>query len=157
MTLNRIAQATAAALLTFAAGMATAADTQNLTVTANVVALCKFTSAAQTLSFGDLDPYTAADVNGSGATVQYKCTKGTPALSVDVGAGMNGGNKMKNTANADLIPYTLTAAPAVGNGNGFGAGAAALDVTLTSQVLGASYQTKSAGTYNDTVVLTINY
>lgn len=154
-TLSASLKAVVVATLTCAAGLAAAADTQSLTVTASVNATCKFTSAAQTLTFGALDPFLAPDVAGSGAVIQYKCTKGTMPTSVAVSTGANGSNNMKNTANSDLIPYTLSATGG-GAGNGFGAGTA-LTVALTSQVLGVSYADKSAGTYSDTVVLTINY
>lgn len=156
MTNNRIIlKALSAALLACSAGFAAAADTQNLTVTATVSAVCKFTSTAQTLNFGTLDPSVGGNAVGSGATVQYKCTKGTSPTSVAVGTGIRGNNTMLNTANTDTIAYSLTAAGG-GAGNGFGSGAA-LTVGLTSQVLAADYLTKSAGTYNDTVVLTLNF
>lgn len=156
-TLSTSLKAVVIASLACAASLAAAADTQNLTVTASVNATCKFTSAEQTLTFGALDPSNAVDTPGSGAAVTYKCTKGTTPTSVGVGTGLNGTNNMKNTGtgNTDLIPYTLTAAAAA-VGKGFGSGND-LAVTLTSNVSAADYADKSAGTYSDTVVLTINY
>jgi spore coat protein U-like protein len=156
-TLSASLKALVVASLACASGFAAAAETQNLTVTASVNAICKFTSAAQTLTFGALDPSNAVDTSGSGAAVTYKCTKGTTPTSVGVGAGLNGANNMKNTTtgNTDLIPYTLTAA-AAGAGQGFGSGGD-VAVTLTSRVTAADYADKSAGTYSDTVVLTLNY
>jgi spore coat protein U-like protein len=154
-TLSASLKALVVASFACTAGFAAAAGTQDLKVTAEVNAICKFTSVDQTLTFGPLDPSNPADASGTGAAVTYKCTKDSPIPTVTVGTGLNGGNKMLNTANTDTISYTLTAVGA-GVGKGFGS-AAPLAITFTSKVLAAEYVDKSAGTYNDTVVLTLSY
>ncbi|MFC5496174.1 spore coat U domain-containing protein [Caenimonas terrae] len=133
------------------------ADTQNLSVTATITSQCRFSSVATTMSFGAaVDPSAAGPISGAlTVPVTYKCTKGvTPGtLSADSGLWNSGGNRMKDATSGDFIPYTLTVGAAVA-GTGFGSGQ---DKTfpITGQIVAASYQNVSAGTYNDTVVLTV--
>ncbi len=56
---------------------------------------------------------------------------------------------LKNTANTDTIPYSLTV-PAVSAGTG-----AAQTIAITGTIAASTYNTASAGTYNDTVVITV--
>lgn len=145
----------ASALLLAAAGAASAADTQNLTVSASVQAVCKFSSAVQTLSFGSLDPSNAVAANGTGAAVTYKCTKGTAATGVTAGNGNNfSGGSRRMTNGTDFIPYTLTISGGTQTGLGFSA-AGNLNLTVAGTVAANSYTDVSAGNYTDTVVLTI--
>jgi spore coat protein U-like protein len=154
--LSRIS-AIAAVLFAGFAGMASAADTQNLTVSASVQGVCRFSSAAQTLSFGTLNPATdGATTPGTGAAVTYRCTKGqVAAVTADSGLYDSGGPRMRHaTVLTDFIPYTLTITDGTQTGTGFGAGedkalGVAGSVSLTN------YQNVSAGDYSDTVVLSI--
>jgi spore coat protein U-like protein len=155
MPASRVAHRLAAALLGAASLAASAADTQNLSVSATVQALCKFSSAVQTVSFGTLNPSAPVLVNGSGAAVTYKCTKGTAAAGVTAGNGNNfasGSRRMTN--GTDFIPYTLALSGDTQTGLGFGA-AGNLSLTVGGTVAGADYQDVSAGNYTDTVLLTI--
>lgn len=150
-----IAKAVALAAIAAASTFASAGDTQNLSVTASVTGLCKFSSTAQTFTFGTLDPSAAVLTAGSGASVKYKCTKGTAATSVTAGNGLNflaASRRMSN--GTDFIPYSLTVAGGTQTGLGFSAGKD-LNLTLTGSVLAADYVDVSAGSYSDTVVLTV--
>ena len=134
---------------------ASAADTKNLNVTASVAGVCKFRSAtADTLPFGSLDPAVGTNVNAS-TNVLYWCTKGVSTNAVTAGNGLNfagGKRNMKDAVSTDLIPYTLT----VTSSGTPGGPTVDLTAAVSGQVLGADYTGKSAGSYSDTVVLTVN-
>lgn len=150
-----IAKAIALIAVISASTFASAGGTQNLNVTATVTGLCKFSSAVQTFTFGTLDPSAAVATAGSGASVTYKCTKGTAATSVTASNGANfsaGRRRMSNTT--DFIPYSLTVAGGTQTGLGFSAGKD-LSLTLTGSVAAADYEDVSSGSYTDTVVLTV--
>lgn len=140
-------------------GLASAADTQALTVSATISGVCKFFSSAQTLSFGTaIDPSAAGPIPGTGAAVTYKCTKGTAATGVTANLGLNAAGaqrNMKNTANADLIPYSLTLTADTTAGGGFGAAVTPKNLTITSEITSTGYANASAGDYSDTVTLSI--
>ena len=134
-------------------GTVMAAGDNTLTVSASVAGTCKFSSATSTLNFGALDPSVGTDVNGSGTT-QFWCTKGTTeTLAADNGANYSGGKRnMKLTTGTDLIPYTLTLTP---DGNANAGPGSPRTLTIGGQVLGTDYTGKTAGSYADTVVLSI--
>jgi spore coat protein U-like protein len=116
---------------------------------------CKFTAADSTLNFGALDPSTPVVVNGSTST-QFWCTKGvaTDLITADLGANPAGSTRqMKDIAGTDLIPYSLTLTPD-GSTNQGPASPRTLDIA--GSVLAADYTGKTAGSYSDTVTLTIN-
>ncbi len=135
------------------AGTAMASGTNTLTVTASVTGTCKFSSATSALNFGALDPSVGTNVNGS-TTTQFWCTKGTTeTLAADNGANYSGGKRnMKLTTGTDLIPYTLTLTP---DGNANAGPGTPRTLTIGGQVLGTDYTGKTAGSYADTVVLSI--
>lgn len=143
----------AAAALTALAGTALAADTNTLTVTASVKESCAFSDLNSTLDFGALDPAVGTDVDVS-STTKFWCTKGTGAVTIAAGNGMNFGTKrqMKDSVSGDVLPYDLNLTPD---------GAANLGpdtprtLTIAGTVLGSDYKSKSVGSYSDTVILTI--
>jgi spore coat protein U-like protein len=138
-----------------AGGAAWALDTNTLTVTASVTGTCKFSSAISTLNFGALDPSTPVTVNGS-ANTQFWCTKGvtTDLITANLGVNPAGSTRqMKDIAGPDLIPYSLTLSPVAGANAG---PASPRTLTIAGSVLAADYTSKAAGSYSDTVTLTIN-
>ena len=145
-----------AALAACSAGLA-AADTQDLTVSATISATCKFSSSAQTLSFGTVDPSGTSAISASGAAVKYKCTNGTSAAGVthDGGSHNSGGPRMANAGSGEFIPYTLTISNGTQTGTGFGAGQDK-NLTVDGSISASNFQNVSAGAYSDTVVLTIS-
>lgn len=137
------------------AGNAMAADTATVTVTANVVGTCKFSLATGAVTFGDLDPATASNVNGTVIQPQFWCTKGAAyTISDDNGLNETGTtHRMVHDSTAtEFIPYSFTY-----TATGTGAGPAATHVTMNiaAQVLGTDYAGALAGAYSDTVTLTI--
>lgn len=135
------------------AGSALASGTNTLTVTASVTGTCKFVSGTSTLNFGALDPSSSSDVNGSGTTT-FWCTKGTTqTLSAGNGANWDGSKRnIKLTTGTDLIPYSLTLTPDGGTNQGPGS---PRTLTISGTILNADYIDKTAGSYSDTVTLTV--
>ncbi len=142
-----ILKAIPAALIMCACSIATAADTQNLIVTGTVQAVCKFASVPA-LNF-NIDPSAATSQSGT-ASITYNCTK-SQAPTIGVSSGSLTGRTLTGPASAtmayDLTVGTLSAS------TGF---SAVNSVDITATVLQADYQDKAAGTYTETVGLTIS-
>lgn len=136
------------------AGNAMANDTATVTVTANVVGTCKFSVAAGAVSFGNLDPSVANDVNGTVVQPQFWCTKGASyTISDDNGANESGTtHRMVHGSTAtEFIPYSFSYTT-TGLGNG---PQDKVTMDIVAQVLGTDYAGALAGAYSDTVTLTI--
>ncbi len=157
--MKRTIQAAVVVLLILAAGIAAAADTAAVAVSARVVGTCKFTAGGATLPFGDL-PFDAAG-NALGTAVSssltFWCTNGASyTLTDDNGLWETGpgARRMRSATLAipEYIAYGLTYNPATGTGLG-----PTNPITLTlNGTVGATYGTNSPDNYADTVTLTIN-
>ena len=146
--MKKLLAITAAVAVIAMSGTAIAA-TANLVVSATVANACSVTGG--TLAFGALDTLAAPLVSGTSAGVTVTCTKGDP-YTVAAGLGLNfvgAQANLKNGANADKIPYSLTV-PAVTAGTG-----AAQTIAITGSITAGTYNTASAGSYGDTVVITV--
>lgn len=148
-------KAVAAIVLASTAGMAFAADTQSISITASVNNVCKFNSGqAPVIAFGALDPAIGGEVTAS-ATASFKCTKGATA-TVAQNNGLNPSGSQKNlkaAGSADLIAYNLALTGASVTGAGFGTD---LTVTATGTILAGAYANAPADNYSDTVVLSVS-
>jgi len=143
------------AMVLIFAGISHAAASNTLTVSATVAGTCKFSSATSTLNFGALDPSVGSNVNASGTT-QFWCTKGvsTDAVAGDNGAHWSGSSRqMHDNVSGDNIPYSLSLTK---DGNPNNGPASPRTLTISGTVLGTDYTGVSAGSYADTVTLTIN-
>jgi hypothetical protein len=145
-----ITRAVVASLLSAIAGLATAGDTQNLTVNATVIQQCKFFGGAKTAAFGDIDPSGTGNVTAN-ATVQYKCTNGTTPGSL---APTSGGLSRTMTSGSNTLAYTLSLA-SLSAGSGFGSGQEK-SVAVTATITPAQFQNAVAATYEEVVELTIS-
>lgn len=157
---HRAAYALTATVLAGFAGTAAAADSQNLNVTANVLAVCKFQGTAKTVNFADLDPSAGGNRTGTLASdVAYKCTNGTSVSTITVGQGANwdGATRRlrKGTTGTDYIKYALSVT-APNAGNGFGAASSDKVMTVTATIVSADYQDAVAGNYSDVVQLDVS-
>ncbi len=135
-----------------AASGAMAADTASVAVSATVAGTCKF-NAGGTLSF-TLDPSTGGAVTGTVSQPTFWCTKGaTYTLSDDDGLNPSGTtHRMKHATLNEYIPYSFTytaSGTGLGNGN-------PVTMNIASTVAEADYMDVPAGSYSDTVTLTIN-
>ena len=134
---------------------AMAADTNTVTVTANVLGTCRFNSAASTLAFGALDPGVPGAVPASTSTT-FWCTNGTIYTIADndglyeLGPNLN---RMRHvTTLTQFIPYTFSYNPTTGSGSG---PVTSITLDITGSVAYADFQNADPGDYSDTVVLSI--
>ena len=143
-------------------GGALAADTATVTVSATVLSNsnCRFSppGATAALAFGSLDPLNPVDVTVSTSMV-IRCggpsANATYLITDDDGLYESGpgGQRMRHAVTlAEFLPYSFSYAPASAtiprNTN--------TTITVTGTVTGASYQNSLAGSYADSVTLTIN-
>jgi len=140
-------------------GIASAANnTYDIAASATVNGLCKFTQAAgQTLTFtnttGGIDPSIATDATGN-TSVTYRCTKGTSPTSVTASSTQDtGGNHVLKSGLNSLV-YTVSLTPG-GAGDGFGAGSTDKTLAVAGAITQAQFGTATAGTYTDTLTVTI--
>lgn len=146
MKFNRnVIKTLAAAALTLCAGYAAAADTQTISVTASVSAVCKFSGTAATIAFGVIDPSSAAGDKTATVTVPYKCTKNlTPSVTTGAIVPLtSGGNTMAFTLDTFIVVP----------GAGF---STAVDATSTARIADGIWQDAPAGGYTGSVVVNIN-
>ena len=128
-----VAGVTAAALLAPAASMA--GNTNTLTATATVQAVCNFTTTTSTLAFGAIDPTGAGPVTQT-TSIGYACTSGTtPTLTMPTTGTM--------TSGANSLPFQLSN---VDSGT---------SIDITGTVNQADYSVAPAGAYTGTVTYTI--
>lgn len=146
-----IAFATGLAVLLFT-GTGMAAGTNTMTVSANVVGTCQFSSAVSTLAFGALDPALATDASGS-VNISFWCTKGATYTVTDDGGLHNVGTPRMQHATilTEYIPYSISY---VNTGAGLGKTTAAT-LAISGTVVNADYVDAAAGNYSDTVTVTI--
>jgi spore coat protein U-like protein len=130
---------------------AMAGDTAAVAVSATVTGTCKFNSGG-TVSF-TLDPTSASAATGTVTQPAFWCTKGAAySITDDVGLHKSGTiYRMKHATLADLIPYTFTYT-ASGSGNGK---TSPITMNIASTVANVDFVNVSAGSYSDTVTLTI--
>lgn len=139
-------------LLLSLTGIAIAGDTTTVGVTANVVGTCKFNSGG-TMAFGDLDPSAPVDVNALVTQPQFWCTKGASySITDDDGLYESGTtHRVKHASLSEYIPYTFTYT-ATGTGGG---PSNPMNMDIAGMISGSGYSGVSAGSYSDTVTLTI--
>lgn len=162
-----------AALLIACAGSASAgSQTSNLAVSASVAANCTITTSP--VAFGVYDTVSGAAVNATGG-VSIACTKGA-ATTVTLGLGANaaGSVRQMKDATTNVLGYELYQQPGTTPGAACtfsgtvwgttGAGiftpaAAPSKAVRAYNVCGVvtAGQDVPAGTYNDTVVATVNF
>ena len=155
--------ASAALLAPHAASAATTSST--LSVDATVTANCTVSTSA--LDFGDVDPLSGSNIDGTGGIV-VTCTSGT-AWTASAGIGSGSGasfTSRRMSAGSNLLNYNLytnssrssvwgdgTASTATIGGTGNGS---AQNSTVYGRI--ASGQTSvPPGSYSDTVSVTVSY
>lgn len=150
-----LALATAGVL---SAANAIASTTHAVAVSATVTGTCRFNAASgATLAFGTIDPTGIVPVTTSG-TATYRCNTGlSPGITTDLGMNEVGVvSRMRAGVTTNYLPYSFTfGAFAAGTGHG---NAPANDKTLTinGSIAVADFQAAAAGSFTDTLVLTIS-
>ena len=164
---NFVKAAAAAAVLGLASGGAHAAGSHTVNVSATVAGVCIVSgaNASSTLAFGTIDgtPGNTYNAVWSSATGNFRCTSGTTytitsndGLWETSAGGAN--NRMKLSTAADCstasncIRYTMT-----NRTTGVGAGLGTdISFNVTGQTTAADLVTAPAGSYSDTVTLTVS-
>ena len=120
---------------------------------------CGFQAKGLSMSFGSLDPASGANVTRSvsAATLNANragdCSPGQ-TMQISGGNGQNfGGGSRRLSNGSHFIRYSLALPTAgqAGPGNGN-----YIAFTFNGTVLGTDYENASAGTYSDTVVITVS-
>ncbi len=133
------------------AGVVVASDTATVAVSANVVGTCKFLTGGS-VSFS-LDPSSSGDATGTVSQPTFWCTNGSSyAITDDNGINKSGTTYRMKDAGTNYIAYSFTYT-STGTGSGKGT---TKTMNISSTVLNANFVNAVAGTYNDTVTLTIN-
>lgn len=131
------------------------ADTQVVTVNAQVIGICKFNTGQTPVvtvanSGSNIDPSVAGPATGS-VNVLYKCTNGTvPAFS--------GPPTATSTCTTSATCGVTSMTPAMTyttGGNGVGFSSAGKNLVVNGQLTQVQYQDMQAGTYSGTVTVTV--
>ncbi len=144
--LARIAAATAVAALS--CSFASAADNYSMSVTASVTGTCVL-GTTPNLDFGPLN-----QVSGGLLTPSAIVTQSATAPIITVGGSLSGSYTGGMTNGTDTITYTLGWTTPAATPLGFGA-ATPVNLTLLANLPAANYQNVSAGSYLDTVLISI--
>jgi len=149
--MKKVLMAVIAVALVAMAGSAMAADTAAVGVSAIVAGNCKVLSPGS-ISYA-LDPATGGNATGTVTQPTFWCTKASAYTITDPGGqhDSGGSKRMKHAMLDEYIPYTFTFT-ATGTGAGRGT---TLSMDIGSTVAGADYINASAGSYADSVTLTI--
>src|SRR5947207_11205158 len=167
-----------AAIVASNAAFAAGTPPVNLSVTASVTANCTISTSA--VAFGAYDPVSAnasAALNGNGS-VTIACTKGSaPNITLDLGANASGAqrNMLVTGGGTDVLAYQLYQPPSTtpsttcsfpGSQVWGTAGSAIFTPTAPTSKAGRTYnvcgtisggQDVAVGSYQDTVVATVNF
>lgn len=137
-----------------------AGSSATVTVSAVVLSknICKFSSASAVLAFGTLDPGNPVDVTVS-TTIGFRClgSASVATFLITDDDGMNelvtDGNRMAHLfLPATFLPYGMTLSPTTATVPKN----APQVLTVTGTVRGVDYQGAFAGSYSDTVVISID-
>lgn len=131
------------------------ADTINVTVSANIIGICKFvTGQTPTITIANtganIDPSLAGPATGN-VNINYQCTNGqAPTFTVPTPATI--------TCTTPGTCFATTMAPAMsstpgGSGAGFSGGVKVLNVA--GQLTAAQYANMQVGTYSGTETVTV--
>ncbi len=146
--------------LFFASAAQAGSSTGTMAVSASVTGTCKITTAAGTLAFGAIDPSLVAANVTTNTTFAYKCTTGTTPTSMSNNLGLNAGagTQAKMVSGANTLNYSVAfAAATLTAGTGFGTGSVATTITENGTIVAVDAQNAIAGTYTDTVTITLNF
>lgn len=143
-----------------ASGLAVAANSHTVTVSANVIGNCKFNTAGPTTltianSGANIDPSLTGNATGN-ASITFRCTKNTTS-AVSIGASNYTAPVTRTlTSGANSMAYTFTLTGFAQAGTGFGAGGSDLTLGVQGDIADTVYQAAAVGTYSDSVTLNIN-
>lgn len=119
---------------------------------------CNFQARGLSLSFGTLDPASGASVTRTVAQATLNAKKAGDCapgqnMVISGGNGQNYSGSRRMTNGSDFIAYDLTLPTASMDGPGNGNYVA---FTFNGTVAGSAYADASAGSYSDTVVISVS-
>lgn len=130
-----------------------------LSAAAHSATTCVFQARGLSLNFGALNPSSAVTVTVPVAAATLNANKvgncnptnQTMTIAADNGLWYSGGHRLKNTASADYISYSLTGLPltVAKPGNVY------LTFTFNGTVAASAYADAPAGSYSDTVMISV--
>ena len=145
-----------------------AGGTATVSVQANVLATCSFTTTSATLNFGNLYQGSAPPDVTATASLTFRCTSSSTAYTITDNNGLyydGTTQRMRHaTVTTAFIPYTYCyttgAAPNpcttdTSSVSGTG-GTTPITLNISATVQGTSYATAQTGSYSDTVTMTIS-
>jgi spore coat protein U-like protein len=121
---------------------------------------CLFQFKGLSLNFGPLDPSSGINVpaamspSTANADKAGDCqpTNQTMTISADNGLNFSGSRRLKHVASADFIAYSLTGIPVTparpGNNN-------YITFAFSGTIMSTAYENARAGSYSDTVIITV--
>jgi spore coat protein U-like protein len=144
----------AVAVVTMAGSAFAASATTTVAVSASITGACTVASAGS-IAYGALDPLTGGAVSAVVTQPVVKCTNGlSVAITDDLGLHEVGSQAKMSDGGTGTINYAFGHAP---NATGLGS-ASNLPIALTGTALAtADYASAPAGTYADTITLTLTF
>lgn len=163
--LNPLMTAAVVAAMLGVAGTAAAGGTHTVSVSATVTGVCivPVSDQTSTLGFGSIDGSMAGPFNATWSGGNFRCTNGTTytvtsndGLWESASGGASNRMKLSTAANcstaSDCIRYTMTNAT-TGTGSGMTTN---ISFNVTGQTTAADIASAAAGSYADTVTLTVS-
>ena len=121
--------------------------------------ICGFQAKGLSINFGTLNPSTGADVTTAVSASTLNADKAgdcvssvTMKIDGDNGLNFSGSRRLKNAAGTDFIPYSLAGLPQSSPGPGNNR---YQTFTFNGIILGSAYANASAGSYSDTVIISV--
>ncbi|HWS73557.1 MAG TPA: spore coat protein U domain-containing protein [Quisquiliibacterium sp.] len=164
-----------AAIPTAAQAAGTAAATVNASATVN--SQCNVQTSTLTMAFGTVDVLAASGGVNAPATLTVQCNKGAQvSVTANNGSNFSGGKRMKNSANTDMLAYSIlqptgasfsTCPASISAGTEltstaldvkslWASGGGPKNITLCGRLEGPQADA-SPGSYSDTVTVTVTY
>ena len=121
--------------------------------------ICQFQARGLSMSFGALNPSSGTDVTVAVSASTLNANKAgdcvpsvTMTIDGDNGLNFSGSRRLKNTAGTDFIDYSLGGLPLSSPGPGNNK---YQTFTFNGTILGRAYADASAGSYSDTVMISV--
>lgn len=120
---------------------------------------CQFQAKGLSMGFGMLDPSSGVDVIAAVSAFTLDANKAgdcvaavTMTIVGDNGLHFSGSRRLKNNTGTDFIPYSLVGLPFSSSGPG---NKTFLAFTFNGSILGSAYANASAGSYSDTILVSV--
>ena len=121
--------------------------------------ICGFQARGLSMSFGALNPSSGTNATAVMSAATVNADQAGDCLSLvtvtidgDAGQSFSGSRRLRNVAGTDFIPYTLVGLPISRAGPG---NKKYTSFTFSGQILWSAYANASAGSYSDTVMISI--